>query len=520
MIRDAARILKRYDELKAERSPLEDIWKECYAVSYPLRGVGLYTNSLLDVKSGWSLAREQQARLYDTTVTNATRLLASSLLSGLTPANSQWFLKTVPNATQEERAWLEDASFVTWKNIHASNYSEVAFEGLLDAVVTGMFAIFVREGIDRPFEFQLWDLANLYATSSSRSGAVDTVYYRFSLTAAQALSEYGDAAGAMVMEAASGRPDELFEYVNVIGPRLRVRELELPIASVTVCCRTREIVKESGYHEMPVIIPRLITLPNSPYSQGLVYEALPTAKTLNRLVETVLGSADMAVAGMWGAVDDGVLNPKAVKVGPRKIITVASRDSIFPLNPGSDFQVAQWMIQGLQTDIRKILLSDQLQAQDGPQMTATEIHVRVDMIRKMLGPNYERLQDEFLRRLVDRCFNILWRAGVFAQPPESLKGRMSNITYLSPLARAQQMEEVQAMERYEMSLSQMAQLGHPEALDNYNWDLVARRKAELMNVPAMFIVPEQAVAQQRQARAEQAQQQQMQQAAMAEMGNM
>ena len=44
--------------------------------------------------------------------------------------------------------------------------------------------------------------------------------------------------------------------------------------------------------------------------------------------------------------------------------------------------------------------------------------------------------------------------------------------------------------------------------------------AELMNVPAMFIVPEQAVAQQRQARAEQAQQQQAQQAAIAEMGNM
>ena len=38
----------------------------------------------------------------------------------------------------------------------------------------------------------------------------------------------------------------------------------------------------------------------------------------------------------------------------------------------------------------------------------------------------------------------------------------------------------------------MAQMGHPETLDNYNWDLVARRKGELMNVPAMFIVPEQA----------------------------
>lgn len=512
---DANAVVKRYEQLKAERTTLEDVWKECFAVSYPLRGVGFYTDSLLSAQSGWSLAREQQARLYDSTVTNATRLLASSLLSGLTPANSQWFTKTVQDATQDERAWLETASNIVWKRIHSSNYSEVAFEGLLDAVIAGMFAIFVRKGTeDKPYEFQLWPLSQLYATSASRGGAIDTVYYRFALTAAQAVAEYGEEnVGDMVLAAWQARPDELFEYVNVIGPRLRSRELELPIASTTVCVRGKKVVKESGYHEMPVIMPRLMTMPNSVYSHGLVYEALPTAKSLNKLTECVLGSADMAVAGMWGAVDDGVLNPKTVKVGPRKIVTVASKDSIFPLTPNSDFQVAQWMIQTMQGDIRKILLSDQLQAQDGPQMTATEVHVRVDLIRKMLGPNYERLQDEFLRPLVDRCFNIAWREGWFPEPPESIKGRQSNVVYLSPLARSQQMEEVQAMERYEQSLAMMAQLGHPEVLDNYNWDGVARRKAELMNVPAIFTVPQEAVMQTRQAREQQMQQQQAMMAA-------
>jgi hypothetical protein len=282
--------------------------------------------------------------------------------------------------------------------------------------------------------------------------------------------------------------------------------------------RSKKVVKESGYEEMPVIMPRLMTLPNSVYSQGLIYEALPTIKSLNKLTECVLGSADMAVAGMWGAVDDGVLNPKTVKVGPRKIVTVAQRDSIFPLTPNSDFQVAQWMIQTMQTDIRRILLSDQLQAQDGQQMTATEVHVRVDLIRKMLGPNYERLQDEFLRPLVDRCFGIAWREGAFPEPPDSIKGRPSNVTYISPLARAQQMEEVQAMERYEQSMAMMAQMGHPEVLDNYAWDAVTRRKAELMNVPAIYSVPEQVVAQQRAARLKAQEEQQMKAMAAEQMG--
>jgi hypothetical protein len=504
---DAQVLLQRYDSLKTLRQPLEKIWEECYDFTYPLRGIGFSNSGLTPVNAQWSRARDKQARLYDVTATTATRLLASSLLSGLTPANSQWFSLDVYGSSQEERAWLEEASHLTWQNIHASNYSEVAFEGFIDAVISGQFAVFVREGQDRPFEFSLWPLSQLYFTSSTRSGNIDTSFYSFGLTKSQAVNEYGDGCCRHVGEEKD--EDAVTEFVQAIfpDPTYDGSPIQLPIKSIHVCCKCKQIVKSSGFNEAPLIIPRLMTMPNTPYAHGMVYEALPTIKTLNKLVETLLGSADMAVSGMWGAVDDGVLNPKTITVGPRKIITVASKDSLFPLTPQSDFNVAQWMVEGLKADIKRMLMSDQLQPQDGPAMTATEVHARVGIIRQQLGPNYERLQDEFLRPLVNRCFGIAFRKGVFSPPPKSLLGRPTRVTYQSPLARAQQMEEVQAMERYEASLGQQAQMGHPEGMDWYNWDEASKRKALLMSVPATTMQPDKAVEQIRAERAKQMEQQ-------------
>lgn len=518
---DPNEIIKRKNELVAERQDIEAVWADCFNVSFPLRGLGLNTPGMVDTRSQLAYAREKQAQIYDTTACNSARLLASSLLTGLTPSNSQWFTRTVPNATQEEAAWLEQASFITWRNIVNSNYNGVAFEGLLDCIHTGMFAMFIRQGEERPYDFEIWPLSNLYMASSTRSGIIDTIYYCYGLTASQAVSEFGeDAVDPLILEASLNRPNEVFEFINLISPRKVVDEFTLPIASITVCVRTKTIVKDSGYHEMPVVVPRLMTLPNSVYTHGLMYEALPTIRSLNKLTEFVLGSADMAVAGMWGAVDDGVLNPRTVTVGARKIISVADKNSLFPLTPQSNFQIAQWMIETMQADIRKILMSDQLVQANGPAMTATEVVERVNMTRRMLGPNYERLQDEFLRPLVERCFNIAWRAGAFPDPPKSLMGKLASVQYLSPLARAQQAEELQAMERYEQSLGMMMQLGHMEVGDNYDWDGSARRKAGLNNVPVVLTLSPQAVQQVRQAKQQAMQQQQMQAQAQAQAGGM
>ncbi|MDU9765487.1 portal protein, partial [Helicobacter pylori] len=61
-------------------------------------------------------------------------------------------------------------------------------------------------------------------------------------------------------------------------------------------------------------------LPNSAYGVGQVYSALPDIKMLQSMWRLDLGAGELAVAGMWIAEDDGVLNPRTIKIGPRKVI--------------------------------------------------------------------------------------------------------------------------------------------------------------------------------------------------------
>ncbi|MFH7126017.1 hypothetical protein ACHWUR_01885 [Klebsiella pneumoniae] len=55
---------------------------------------------------------------------------------------------------------------------------------------------------------------------------------------------------------------------------------------------------------------------------------MPDCKELNETKRMEKAAQDLAIAGMWIAEDDGVLNPRTVKVGPRRIIVANSTESM------------------------------------------------------------------------------------------------------------------------------------------------------------------------------------------------
>jgi hypothetical protein len=180
-----------------------------------------------------------------------------------------------------------------------------------------------------------------------------------------------------------------------------------------------------------------------------------------------------------------------------------------PLNPPGNWQLAQEEIRLAQASIRKILMSDQLQPQDGPAMTATEVHVRQQLIRQLLGPVFGRFQAEYLQPLIERVFGLLYRAGVLAPPPETLRGKEYKIKYISPMARAQKLEDVTAIERVMQDIGAIAQL-KPEVLDLIDAEQMVRLLVEGMGAPTEIIKKQQQVDEERQAKAEQQAEQQQQ----------
>ncbi|WP_218824192.1 portal protein [Achromobacter xylosoxidans] len=518
----ATSIIRRLGELKGLRSPNEDTWRQCGDYSFPIRSQGFYGE-----REELSGTQTKQAEMYDSTAPDAARILASSTQTGSTPSNTRWFGLTVQDQEDGERQWLDESAQSLWTEIHASNFDAESMDGLLDMVAFGWFVMFVNlaqddDGSVNGFQFELWPIGSCYCAASTPAGPIDTVFRPYCLTVEQCVSQFGMAnVSEKVRELyQSEKYDEKVNLIHAIYPRRHGRQgaaraRNMPFASVYVDCDSKQVVRESGFHEQPFFAPRWTRIPNSVYAVGPMFEALPDTKTVNKLAQMELANADIAVAGMWIAEDDGVLNPRTVKVGPRKIIVANSVDSMKPLVTGADFNISFTKRADLEAKIRKIMMADQLPPMEGQPRTATEFYARINLIRQLLGPVYGRMQSEYLKPMIGRCFGLAFRAGLFDAPPQSLAGRPYSIVYLSPMAKSQKLEEVSAIEGTFAAVAQLAAAkGDPTVWDNYDVDEGMRIAADGRGVPAKIVRNADDVAEIRKIRAqqqEQAQQQAMQQ---------
>jgi hypothetical protein len=500
---DGGEIVKILSSMKSSRQVIDQHRRDCFLYSHPIRGIQFNQSVNTNPEAAVQQAKEAQAQIFDSTGGDSANLLASALVSGMTPANAKWAGMMV-EGDQEANRWLDQVSTHIHKGIHSSNFDAPIFEGNLDLAISGMYALLVEPGDDTLFHFELLDLANCYFATSKRGGLIDTLYMEFTLTAEQAATEYGEEnLPDRIKKALVKKPHSRFVFVQAIfpkriqsGDRKKKKDAILPYASVHVEQSSKQVMRESGYHEFPVVVPRWLKIPNSVYATGPMSVALPDIKTLNNAKKKILDNAEMAIAGMYKAKDDGVLNPKTVRIGPRRVIFVSDMENFQPINPAGKFDVSQLIIKDLQGQIRRVLFADMLESfTSDTAKTATEWHYRANLIRQLLGPTYGRLMSESLQPLVFRCFGILlrkWKNEGFPEDigpmPDSMRGKNIAIQYVSPLARAQQMEDVAAMDRFEQDLGVTAQAGKPEVTDLYDWDAAKRKKAELLGVPGVLIL--------------------------------
>lgn len=456
----ATQVMRRKDALYALRLPNEQVWRDCFDYSFPERGDGFSGE-----KNDATALQQKRARLMDGTSTDSCQILAAAIMSGGTPSNSRWFGLTTGQDSDEESRWFDICAETIFENIHGSNYDAVGFEACTDLIPAGWFVLFVD--VDREeggYHFELWPLSTCWIAASKPGGLPDTLVRTYTLTAEQAVDQFGPGnCPAKLLKAISDkRPDEKFNFCMSIYPRPDggngVRAKNMAFASCHVETESMMLVRESGFNECPFVAPRWAKLPNSEYAIGPMFRALPDVKQLNRLVFMEDTNLDLAISGMWIAEDDGVLNPRTVKVGPRKIIVANSVDSMKPLVSGAKFDLSFTKKDQLQNAIRKTLMADQLSPQDGPVRTATEIHQRTQMIRQLLGPIYGRLQAEWYQPMINRCFGLALRApGVLPPPPQSLAGKSYSVVFVSPMAKAQKLEEVNAVETTLQAVGMLAE---------------------------------------------------------------
>ncbi|MFT3720408.1 portal protein [Pseudorhodoferax sp.] len=520
---DPKRLQRRHSAMQADKLLHASVWKNCFDLSMPVRGDGLLTNAL-----GASDVQAHKARIFDSTAGESVKVGAATVAGGLVPANTRWFDLDVGQETEDETRFLEDMADFLWENIHAANFDAESFDGLLDSLIAGWFVLYQDEAEEGGFYFECWPLGQCTIASSRNGALIDTVYREWDATVGQVVAEYGlDAVSAQVRRKyEDGEIDVKIRLLHAIEPRevgdsgARLAR-NMRWASVHKECATDTILRESGYHEFPCMVPRWTRLPNSPYATGPMSDALPTVQSLNELTRWTLMGAETTVAPPIVVANDGVVNARNLKIGPRKIIPASSVDDVKPLVTGADIKAGALTVTGMQASIRKILMADQLPPVEGTTKTAYEWSVRVQMLRQMMGPMFDRFQSEFLQPLIERSFGIAWRANIASgfrlvgRPPESLLNRTFSVRYLSPLARAQKLEDVNAMDRFEDRLvATAANKQDPTLLDVYDFEGGQRMRALMLGVPQTLVRDARAIQKIRQAREVQQQEQAQQALAM------
>jgi len=459
-------------------------------------------------------------------------VLAANLQGTLTSRSFRWFDLRIENdedldANRNVREWLQDTSIRMWKALNQSNFHNQAHEFYMDLTGFGTANLMCDPRSGRRqwngLQFMTTPIES-YVFEEDEWGRGNAVFYIHTWSARQAKSKFPKANFSKDFQRAlAEEPGKNFKFLRCIVPRHerdpeKRDSLNMPWADYWLELEAENMLEEGGLHEFNSMPTRWSRNSGERYGRGPGSTALADIKVLNKATELDLSAFAKALDPPWFALDDGVIG--TVDLRPNKGTIVRDRDALWFYESRVRADISQIKFAELRESIQKTFFADQLELPQSDRMTAEEIRTRVELMQRVLGPTLGRLETEFLNPLIDRVFNIMVRAGALKEPPDELVEAFGNetdieIKYSGPLARAERLAEVFAIQRVYESLAQPAQVD-PQVFDIVDHDEAARVIAENQDVPEKIIRSKSQVDAIRNARAQQQQQQQQIQQGLAQ----
>jgi len=505
----AKTLLKRFDRLKSNRQNWESHWQEVADYMQPRKA---------DVTKTRSKGDKRTELIFDSSPLQAVELLAASLHGMLTNPATTWFSLKFKGAEMQDdddaKAWLEEATEVMYTAFNRSNFQQEIFELYHDLITFGTAAMFVEEDEEDVLKFSTRHINEMYISENDK-GKIDTIFRKFKLTARAAIQKFGANVSDNIVTVNRKDPYEEIEILHAIYPRSdfnpkKKDKANMPFESVYLEAGTGDELSVSGFKEFPFVVPRYLKASHEIYGRSPAMTALPDVKMLNEMSKTTIKSAQKQVDPPLLVPDDGFLLPVRTVPGGLNFYRSGTRDRIEPLNIGANTPLGLNMEEQRRDSIRNAFYVNQLQMQNGPQMTATEVIQRNEEKMRLLGPVLGRLQSELLKPLIDRAFALILRKNLFPPAPEFLSGQDIEIEYVSPLAKAQKSTELQSIMRGIEILGSLANVA--PVFDHVNMDKLVKHLMDVVGVPQKVLKPSSEVQAERQAAQEQqAQQEQMQQ---------
>tara|TARA_R100000664_G_scaffold15166_1_gene23608 strand:+ start:4470 stop:6065 length:1596 start_codon:yes stop_codon:yes gene_type:complete len=495
---DVKDIVARFEHIEGQRDNWNNHYQELADYMLPRKA---------DIVKKRSRGEKKMELIFDGTALQSVDLLSSSLHGMLTSGASAWFHLTMKDEElgrdEEVQRWLEDSSQRMMRAFTMSNFETEVHEMYVDLVVFGTGCMFV-EMENNTLRFSTRHVSEFYV-AEDQYGIVDTVFRKYELSARQAVQRFGiDNVGTFIQRTFKTKPDEEVTILHAVMPRKdrdpsKKDNKNMPFASMYICMETKMIIAESGFQELPYVVPRFLKATGEVMGRSPAMVALPDVKMLNLMSKTIIQAAQKMIDPPLLVPDDGFLLPIRTQPGGLNFYRSGSRDTITPLNTGANIPIGLQMEEQRRQAIRAAFFVDQLLSGTTPNMTATEVIQRQEERMRVIGPVLGRLMNEMLRPLIDRAFALMLRAEMLSIPPEVLQGVDVDIEYVSPLARAQKSSSVNGVIRaleILMPLAQSLPVG-----DHINPDGLVNYLTESLGVPKKVLKPQSAIDEEREERA-------------------
>lgn len=537
---DLSRDLAEFMTLRSERTEWQSEWQQIS--DYLLPGRGIYTYMSKPRKR-----KLTSPKVVNTTARAALRVLTSGLQGGLTSPSRPWLALSwqdpMINTIGPLKDWLFEAQRILEYSLQQSNFYPTMHSFYTEYAGFGTASIYVGADSDvSPFRFELLT-AGEYAFSTNSQGRADKFFRTLFMTPRQMEERFGAGCSDSIKDMNKRKsPSRERKYMAVLECICPQKRLDMPysqvfwevggannaftdgsLAGVGQRGGASTPLQVNGFHEFPYPVARWDLIGPDIYGMGPGSEALPEIKRLQEMTKGSLMATHKELnpplnvpAYMKGKVSamPGAYN---YYKEPNSIIT-----SIYGTR--ANFQAAHANIEIVEQRIKELFFNDIfLTASRDPNaspMKAAEVHVKDGEKMLRLGPVIERLQNEFIEPVVERCFNICLRKGLFPPlPPElaELAGDFQ-IDLVSPLAQAQKLVASKSIESVMAFAGQAAQIS-PTVMDKFNVDRSVDEYVDAHGAPRTMLNSDEEVAQIREQRAKeqqakQAQEQQVQQQAM------
>lgn len=489
----------------------------------------------------------------------ALRTMSAGLMAGMTSPSRPWFrLRPEDDDVYEADGvaeWCEKATDAAHRVLQKSNFYRKmpTFYSEIGAFGTGALGIY-EVPYDPKREHPPLILTQTYTIgeywcAQNEEEVVDTFYRKFKWTVRQVVEKFvSDPADdedpgwenlhpSTIALWRSRKWDTWIDIIHVMEPN----DAWEAGALGTKGMRTRSVYYElggnpntllgvKGYRNKPVKVARWDTNSDSVYGHSPAMYCLGDSKQLMVQQKRKMQGIDKQMEPPL--IGDVALKRTTVSQLPGDITwletgaaTTFGLKPLYEVKPDLQYMVVDQedtrkrIRAGMYEDVFQMMrsLDDTLKA----GITATEINARKQEQLLELGPLLDRLTGELLEPVIDDVFDLMVKRSKLAwqyemrglpipkgterylpPPPKALQGVKLKIDYISILAQAVRVAEVQGINQVTQYVLQLVE-AKPEILDKIDFDKGVEILSERLGVPPEMIVSDTVVKNIRDARAKQ-----------------